>query len=216
MNKPLSLAQKLLEIKKRIPYLKPNEKGFGYDYANPSRVLGAFNPLFNEYGILFSSAVVKCQAVPMQVTSVVGDKRKPADLVSVIKTEILYVVEMQFSFQDVETGENITIPWVGTGNNGIEQGYGSALTYAQRYFLLNYFAIPVDKDDPNFVKTIKEAEGDEGLEKIPLKTLTASVAKQMIKALGDKKRTPVQIRTALAGYKNGKQKQNVEEKLLNL
>ena len=33
------------------------------------------------------------------------------------------------------------------GMNGFEKGLGSALTYAERYFLLKYFHIATDEDD---------------------------------------------------------------------
>ena len=211
----MKLAQKLLEIKKRVPFLKPNERGFNYDYANPSRVLGVFNPLFNEFGILFTSSVVGTKSKSMIVTSILGDKRKANELRELSKTEILHTVQMTFSFEDVESGEVRTIPWCGTGNNGVEQGFGSALTYAQRYFLLNYFAIPVDKEDPNFIQKIKKEKGTD-VEKKDLKTLTSAVSKQMIEALDSKLRTPDQIRTSLSSFKNGVNKDKVEDKLLNL
>lgn len=210
-----TLQQKLLEIKKRVPYLKPNQKGFNYDYANPSRVLGVFNPLFNEYGIMLSSEILNVNAVPIPIIANLGDKRKPETMREITKTEILHIVDMKYKFTDVESGEFVEVRWAGTGNNGIEQGFGSALTYSTRYFLLNYFGVPVDNEDPNYVQTIKQQGGEQQEEK-KLDKLSATVANQMIKALEDGKRTPAQIRTSLSSFEDSKNKEKVEEKLLKL
>lgn len=206
-----NLTQKLFDIKNRVPFLKPNERGFNYDYANPSRVLGVFNPLFNEHKIMFSSEVVGTKAEPITITSILGNKKDISSLKEFSKTEILHTVYMKFKFEDVESGEVREVNWAGTGNNAIEQGYGSALTYAQRYFLLNFFGIPVDKEDPNFIQSKKE-----DAPAVELKVLSVKVAGQMIKALGDGSRTPTQIRTSISLFKDGANKSKVENKLLNL
>jgi hypothetical protein len=63
------------------------------------------------------------------------------------KSEILSKVMMQFTWIDCETGETDVNLFGANGQNDWEKGLGSALTYAERYFLLKYFHIATDEDD---------------------------------------------------------------------
>jgi hypothetical protein len=54
---------------------------------------------------------------------------------------------MRFTWIDCETGEKDENLFGANGQNDWEKGLGSALTYAERYFLLKYFHIPTDEDD---------------------------------------------------------------------
>lgn len=208
----MNLDEKLLEIKKRVPFLKPNEKGFGYDYANPSRVLGVFNPLLNEYGILLEPYVVSNEVIPIEVSSI-NKLRKDGDPPTITKTEILHNVCMNFTFVDVESGERKTVNWVGTGNNGVEQGYGSALTYATRYFLLSYFNVPVDKEDPNYIQKLKSEKSEGKKVEEPTKKLSKANVNALVKALDSGAKKPIDVRNSLSEYKNDANRKLVEDKL---
>lgn len=209
-----NLNQKLLEIKKRVPFLKPNEKGFNYDYANPSRVLGVFNPLFNEYGILLEPSVVATEVINVEHTKVNKKRSKEEPYYNTV-TEFLYVVKMTFTFVDVETGETKVINWTGTGNNGIEQGYGSALTYAIRYFLLSYFNVPVDKEDPNYIQKIKQTGADKK-EDVELKKLTKSNVTALKKALSSGAKKPIDVLNSLSSYEEDDNRTEIENHLATL
>ena len=63
------------------------------------------------------------------------------------KSEILSKVMMQFTWIDIETGEKDVNLFGANGQNDWEKGLGSALTYAERYFILKYFHISTDEDD---------------------------------------------------------------------
>lgn len=201
-----SLYEKLLTIKTEVPFLKPNERGFNYDYANPSRVLGVFNPLFNRFKILLIPKVISNEPISFDINSVT----KGANPTQVVKTEILHNLSMEFTFVDVETGEKLVIPWYGTGNNGIEQGYGSALTYALRYFLLSFFNVPVDKEDPNYIQSSKKAKS-ETINEEELVKLTSANARALINALKKGTKSPMDVRNKLSEYKDDGNKQAVEE-----
>ena len=54
---------------------------------------------------------------------------------------------MKFTWIDIETGEKDENLFGANGQNGFDKGVGSALTYAERYFLLKYFHIATDEDD---------------------------------------------------------------------
>jgi hypothetical protein len=54
---------------------------------------------------------------------------------------------MRFTWIDCETGESDVNEFGANGQNDWEKGLGSALTYAERYFLLKFFHIATDEDD---------------------------------------------------------------------
>ena len=63
------------------------------------------------------------------------------------KIEILSKVMMKFTWIDSATGEKDENSFGANGQNDWDKGVGSALTYAERYFLLKYFHINTDEDD---------------------------------------------------------------------
>lgn len=133
------MFQKLLEVKKQVQYLKKNSKSFNYAYANGTAVLGAINPILNENGVLLKPEVV-------------GHTREEVEIVTKTKTKMehLYEIDMTMTWIDCDNGDMLTSLWFASGVNGVEKGYGSALTYAERYFMLKFFQIPTDELDPDF------------------------------------------------------------------
>jgi hypothetical protein len=43
----------------------------------------------------------------------------------------------------------VSCRWYGQGIDSGERGVGKAMTYAEKYFLLKFFNIPTDEDDPD-------------------------------------------------------------------
>jgi hypothetical protein len=192
-KKSMSLAEKLFNIKKEVGFLKPDKDGHNYKYASPSAVLGAFNPLFDKYNILFTSSVadVESKGFPIERGTNMDGK-----ILMKYTFEILHTVKMLMRFEDIESGETREVLWAGTGANAIEQGFGSALTYGERYFLLKYFGIPVNEDDPNAIRT-KEA----GKKDISLPEMSKKVHDSLLKGIDAKNFTLVE--KYLLKYKDG-------------
>jgi hypothetical protein len=69
-------------------------------------------------------------------------------------------LEMQFTWINSEKpDEQIVCDWYGQGLDSGEKGVGKAMTYAEKYFLLKFFNIATDKDDPDaFCEKHKKAE----------------------------------------------------------
>jgi len=164
----MSIYKKLLEVKKKVPYLQKDKQSFQYSYATPSLVLGVFNPLLNEAGLLLKTEVLSMSSERVlvkskedkartkkhkpQVKDNIGniiDIGQPAEMAFIDVYETLYALEMRFTWVDVETGEKDVNLFFASGLNGDEKGVGSALTYAERYFFLKYFNVPTDSDDPD-------------------------------------------------------------------
>lgn len=148
-----NLHEKLLFVKKQVAYLKKDTKGHNYQYASPELVLGELNPLLNEVGVMLKSEVVN---VEHEVIEYSTDSGKG-------KIEVLYNVKMLCTWIDTENPDDREpCEWHGSGMNDFEKGYGSALTYGERYFMLKYFNIPTGKDDPDSFQKERGASGKSG------------------------------------------------------
>ena len=137
-----NIYQKLLVIQKSIIGLgkdrntKSQYNPGGYSYVTGSKVLENIKPLMNELGLILKQEVISAENIRQDYTTQKGTK-----------SEILTKVMMKFTWVDCETGEKDENLFGANGQNDWEKGFGSALTYAERYFLLKYFHIATDEDD---------------------------------------------------------------------
>ena len=132
----MSLYKKLLEVQKKVIGLGKDKKSFGYDYVTGSKVLEHIKPILNEHGILLKQEVLSVEKERIDYRAKSGEK-----------SEMLYSVFQKFTWIDTDTGEKDENTFFSSGMNDWEKGLGSALTYAERYFLLKYFHIATDEDD---------------------------------------------------------------------
>ncbi|QMP84735.1 ERF superfamily protein [Flavobacterium phage vB_FspP_elemoA_1-9C] len=135
-EKKMNLFQKLLEIQKVVVGLGKDSKSFGYQYVSGSKVLEHIKPMMNDLGIILKQEVLDIENTRQDYTTKSGSK-----------SEILTKAIMRFTWVDCETGEKDENMFAANGQNDWDKGVGSALTYAERYFLLKYFHIATDEDD---------------------------------------------------------------------
>lgn len=135
-EKKMNLFQKLLEIQKVVVGLGKDSKSFGYQYVSGSKVLEHIKPMMNDLGIILKQEVIDIENTRQDYNTKNGSK-----------TEILTKASMRFTWVDCETGEKDENLFAANGFNDFDKGVGSALTYAERYFLLKYFHIATDEDD---------------------------------------------------------------------
>ena len=131
-----NIYQKLLVIQQKINGLGKDKSTYNYKYVTGDKVLGEIKPLMNELGLLLKQEVIS-----------INNSRQDYIAKSGQKSEILSKVMMRFTWVDSETGEKDENLFGANGQNDWEKGLGSALTYAERYFLLKYFHIATDEDD---------------------------------------------------------------------
>lgn len=133
----LNLYQKLHKIQCAVSGLKKDTKGYGYQFVSSSKILHHIKPIMDKLGILLKQEVLSIENVRQDYLSSTGKT----------KNEILSKVMMKFTWIDVDSGEKDENSFGANGQNDWEKGLGSALTYAERYFLLKYFHIATDEDD---------------------------------------------------------------------
>lgn len=132
----LNLYQKLLHIQTKINGLGKDKTTYQYKYVTGDKVLGEIKPLMNQLGLILKQEVISIENTRQDYLTAKGSK-----------SEILSKVMMQFTWIDCATGDKDVNSFGANGQNDWEKGLGSALTYAERYFLLKYFHIATDEDD---------------------------------------------------------------------
>lgn len=177
----MSIYLKLLKIQQEVKGLSKDKKGNNYEYVTGNKLLSFIKPLMDENKLILKQEVLSIDNERMDYKTGVGTQyEKP-------KSEILSKVMMRFTWIDCETGQKDENLFGANGQNDWEKGLGSALTYAERYFLLKYFHISTDEDDidnpdrkpSDTVKTKQEAHKQNTVA-IPanvLKDITAKLEK---------------------------------------
>lgn len=169
----MNIYQKLIEVRKVVPYLQKKDKGGQYEYVGSSDVLGRVRAKMDELGLLIIPAVIGHKVSESTVEYIekgkYGDKPKKT---TTYFTELVMVMK----WVNAENPEEfIDVPWYGQGVDiAGEKGVGKALTYAEKYFLLKSFNIATDKDDPDaFQNKLEEQEnGNSKITKAQAKAIT--------------------------------------------
>jgi hypothetical protein len=139
----MNIYEKLIEVRKTVPYLQKENKGHQYQYVGSSQVLSAVRAKMDAMGLLLIPSV---KSHTVNIENANG------------RTTYFTELEMDFIWVNAEKpDEKITCPWYGQGIDiAGEKGVGKALTYAEKYFMLKSFNIATDKDDPD---AFQEANG---------------------------------------------------------
>jgi hypothetical protein len=136
----MNLHEKLFEIQKSCTYLQKNAQGYQYKYAAGTDVIAPVRAKMDELKVMLFPKVSASRA----------DRGEAVDDKGKVKIQFFTEVSITFVWVNVEDPKDtIEIPWYGQGVDPAEKGVGKAWTYAERYFLLKFFHIPTDNDDPD-------------------------------------------------------------------
>lgn len=136
MPDKLNIYQKIAEVKASIEGFQKDAKGYNYDYVEGSQILYKMRPKMEEHGLLMFPSVEEFQHVETK-----NNKGK---------TEHIVILKIIYNFVDSVTKDKIEINFAAFGQQqDVAQAYGTALTYAERYFILKLLNIPTDEDDPD-------------------------------------------------------------------
>jgi hypothetical protein len=149
----MNIYQKLVEVRKAVPYLKKEAQGQQYSYTGSSQVLASVREKLDELGLLLIPRITgkKVSESPIEYKDKDGNVTKRT-------TTYFTELEMTMTWVNAEKpDETIECPWYGQGVDiAGEKGVGKALTYAEKYFILKQFNIATDKDDPDAFQTKSE------------------------------------------------------------
>jgi len=147
----VKLYEKLLEIQTEVTSLKKNKDASGYKYLTMDKIMDHVGPKMDKLGLLLVQEVVDFTNERMDylvnIKEIWENGKGTGKFTGKPKAEILTKVKMNMVWIDCETGEKLSVPWGANGQNDWEKGFGSALTYGERYFVMKFFHISTDEDD---------------------------------------------------------------------
>ena len=136
----MSVYKKLHQVQAATRSLAANTQGqtgaARYDYVSGAKLLGVIRPLMDSLGLILTQEVVEITNTPMTYSTKNGEK-----------TEMFTTAHIRFTWIDTEDESKIVNDFFANGMNAWDKGLGSALTYAERYYLMKTFHIATDEDD---------------------------------------------------------------------
>lgn len=144
----LNLYQKIVEVRKSIDNFTKDQASYNYKYVSGTQVLSKIRIKMDELGLLLFPSIVS------QSHEIYPYK----DKYNKDKQDFLVFGDMNYQWINADKPDEIlNVPWKYTGQqDDISKAYGSGLTYAERYFLLKFFGVPTDEDDPDKKGSKKE------------------------------------------------------------
>ena len=147
----LNIYQKLVEVRKSCQYLKKDNQGHQFKFVSSSQTLGTLRTAMDEHNLLLVPSVTSHET--RDHTTKNGGR------------EYFTIATMNFTWVNADKPEEkVSCPWLGQGLDSGEKGVGKAMTYAEKYFLLKFFNIATDKDDPDSFQK-KSGKGKKSLPK---------------------------------------------------
>lgn len=140
---PLNLFQKLVEVRKSIGSLHKDAKGYNnnYQYVTGSQILSKIQDAMNYYNVLLFPKLLTQEVKTREYKTRNG------------KMVVEYTVfgQMEFTWINADNPvDKLEVPFAYAGSqDDMARALGSALTYAERYFLIKSFNLPTDGDDPD-------------------------------------------------------------------
>lgn len=147
----MNLYEKIIEVRKSIEGFNKDKKSYSYDYVSGNQVLGKIKEKMDEYKLILSPSCHSCNHDVFHYTSKGQEK-----------TDMVVWGEMRYTWINAEQPEErFCENWQYYGQqDDISKAFGSALTYSERYYLLKFFGIPTDADDPDS----KNTSGKKGIQ----------------------------------------------------
>ncbi|WP_397353254.1 ERF family protein [Paenibacillus xylanexedens] len=141
----LNIYQKLIEVRKEVPYLQKESEGHQYKYTGSSQVLASVRKKLDDLNLLLIPRIVD--------TNILSETVDSTDKYNNPKKTTTYFTELTMTMTWVDADnpdDKIECPWYAQGVDiAGEKGVGKALTYGEKYFMLKFFNIATDKDDPD-------------------------------------------------------------------
>lgn len=136
----MSVYKKMQQVQAATRSLAANAEGqtgsARYNYVSGAKLLGVIRPLMDKLGLILTQEVVDIKNEPITYMTRNGEK-----------TEMFTTAHIRFTWVDTEDGSQVVNEFFANGMNAWDKGLGSALTYAERYYLMKTFHIATDEDD---------------------------------------------------------------------
>lgn len=123
----MNIYEKLIEVRKAVPFLQKDASGQQYKYNSSSQVIAAVRAKLDEMGLLLITELVSHNLLSETIELVDKDKPKKT-------TTYFTEIDLIMTWVNAENpDELIRIPWYAQGVDiAGEKGVGKALTYGRR------------------------------------------------------------------------------------
>ena len=144
MTQEMNLFQKIADVKANIDGFTKDTKGYNYSYVSGSQVLHRIRSKMIEHNLLLVPSTTEENYKKVEVTRF--NKKANREV-----TTSEFVVEMKLTYVWINADnpeEKLEVTFYSVGQqDDVSKAHGTALTYAERYFLMKFFNIPTDEDD---------------------------------------------------------------------
>lgn len=154
----MNIYQKLANVRKAVDFIqkkrviKDGKDTLGYAVVSSSLVLNPLNEAINEQGLFLTVEMVSQETKSNQFEYETWDKFQKMN-VKKLKNEYVSTVNLKYTWVNIDNPEEtITCLWSCEAINNAgdpAKSIGSALTYAEKYFLLKFFNVATDEYDPD-------------------------------------------------------------------
>lgn len=142
--KELNLFQKIADVKANIDGFTKDAKSYNYSYVSGSQVLHRIRNKMIENNLLLVPKTSEENYKQIDVTRF--NKKAGREI-----TTSEFIVEMKLTYVWINADkpeEQFEVTFYAVGQqDDVSKAHGTALTYAERYFLMKFFNIPTDEDD---------------------------------------------------------------------
>ncbi|MDQ8624100.1 ERF family protein [Staphylococcus sp. FR124] len=144
MAEQLNLFQKIADVKANIDGFTKDAKSYNYSYVSGSQVLHRIRNKMIENNLLLVPKTSEENYKQIDVTRF--NKKAGREI-----TTSEFIVEMKLTYVWINADkpeEQFEVTFYAVGQqDDVSKAHGTALTYAERYFLMKFFNIPTDEDD---------------------------------------------------------------------
>ena len=138
----MSIYKKLLELQKELTVMPKQTEGGSqknpYKYTSGDYLFSVLRPKMDALGLLLFEEIVEAHSEHVLWKTSYGDKQQTYSSAT-----------FKFTWVDAETSEKVEHLFHADGFNDWDKAIGSAMTYAERYYVLKQFHIPTTELDPD-------------------------------------------------------------------
>ena len=168
MNEAINIAQmnlwqKLAKVRDIADVVAKNKSGYGYKYVSEDEILSKVKAGLSKYHVSIYPLLDQ-ENFDIYDRTFTKKKYDKASQSWIDDPQMEWVVRGNLNYRivnDDNPAEQETIPWILAGSQADDaQAFGSALTYANRYFFLKFFNIATPDADPDEWKRKKQEAAD--------------------------------------------------------
>lgn len=159
----MNLWQKLAKVRDIADVVAKNKSGYGYKYVSEDEILSKVKAGLSKYHVSIYPLLDQAN-FDIYDRTFTKKKYDKASQSWIDDPQMEWVVRGNLNYRivnDDNPAEQEIIPWILAGSQADDaQAFGSALTYANRYFFLKFFNIATPDADPDEWKRKKQEAAD--------------------------------------------------------